>query len=251
MAHPGRPTGEAVGQKRAHRRPSQPGAEADRVIDLLDRRHVVGDQPQRLAPQRLEQPVGDEAVDLVAYDQRPHAERAVDRLCALDRLGRRAFARAHLDERQQVDGVERVADDQPLGPGHVGGQPRRQQPGGRGRDDRVGGRGAAGPRQQLALERLALGCALLDQLRALDGILDGGHERQRALGRERRGRQPSPGSAAALDLAVGGFERLGRWVVEPDVDPGENQPRRPATADHAAPEQPRGARRVLSRRHRL
>ena len=46
------------------------------------------DEPQRLAPQRLEQPVGDEAVDLAAQDERAHADRAVDAAGALARLAR-------------------------------------------------------------------------------------------------------------------------------------------------------------------
>ena len=56
--------GDPVGEERAHAAPAQPGAEADGVVDLLDRGDVVVDEPQRLAPQRLEQPVGDEPVDL-------------------------------------------------------------------------------------------------------------------------------------------------------------------------------------------
>ena len=108
-----------VGEERAHARPAQPGAEADRVVDLLDGRDVVGDEPQRLAPQRLEQAVGDERVDLAAQHERPHPDRAVDGGGALERLGRGPLAAAHLDERQQVDGVERVADREPLGVRHV------------------------------------------------------------------------------------------------------------------------------------
>ena len=74
----------------------------------VDRRHAVVDEPERLAPERLEHAVGDEAVDLLAHDERRHAERAVERLGARDGLRLRALARAQLDERQQVDGVERV-----------------------------------------------------------------------------------------------------------------------------------------------
>ena len=56
----------------------------------LDRRDVVVHEPQRLAPQRLEQAVGDEAVDLVAQAQRAHADRRGRPRRALDRLGRRS-----------------------------------------------------------------------------------------------------------------------------------------------------------------
>ena len=47
-----------------------------------DGRDAVVDQPQRLAPERLEHAVGDEAVDLLAHDERRHAERAVQQLGA-------------------------------------------------------------------------------------------------------------------------------------------------------------------------
>ena len=74
MAHTVRPTGDAVRQERAHLRPAQAGAEADRVVDLLDRGDVVVNEPQRLAPEGLEEPVGDEAVDLPADTERLHSE---------------------------------------------------------------------------------------------------------------------------------------------------------------------------------
>ena len=68
MAHARFAARDPVGEERPHERPPQAGTEADRVVDLLDGGDVVGDEPQRLAPQRLEQTVGDEAVDLGADD---------------------------------------------------------------------------------------------------------------------------------------------------------------------------------------
>ena len=67
-AHARVAAGHAVGEEGAHERPPEAGAEADRVVDLADGRDAVCDQPQRLAPKGLEQPVGDEPVDLL-----PHA----------------------------------------------------------------------------------------------------------------------------------------------------------------------------------
>ena len=98
----------------------RPGAEADRVVDLLDRRDVVGDEPQRLAPERLHQAVGDERVDLPAQHERAHAERRVDLRGPGHRLRRGALTAAQLDERQQVDRVERMPDGEALGVRHVG-----------------------------------------------------------------------------------------------------------------------------------
>ena len=54
-----------VQQECAHDRPSQARAEANRVVDLLDGRDPVVDEPERFSPERLEQAVGDETVDLV------------------------------------------------------------------------------------------------------------------------------------------------------------------------------------------
>ena len=115
VAHPRVPAGDPVGEEGAHERPPQAGAVADRVVDLVHRRDSVVHEPERLAPQRLEQAVGDEAVDLRAHVKRVHADGAIRGGRALDRVGRRRITAAHLDKRQQVDGVERVADDEALG----------------------------------------------------------------------------------------------------------------------------------------
>ena len=66
--------GAPVEQERSHARPEKPRAEADRVVDLLDGRDAVVHEPERLAPQRLEQAVGDEAVDLLSHDEWVHAD---------------------------------------------------------------------------------------------------------------------------------------------------------------------------------
>ena len=100
VAHSLLAAGDAVGEEGAHERPAQAGAVADRVVDLLDRRDPVVHEPERLAPERLEQPVGEEAVDLAADDERVHPHRAEHRLRAFDRLRRRPLARAELDERE-------------------------------------------------------------------------------------------------------------------------------------------------------
>ena len=64
VPHPRLAAGDAVGLEQAHLRPAQPEGVADDVVDLLDGRDVVVDEPQRLAPQRLEQAVADEGLDL-------------------------------------------------------------------------------------------------------------------------------------------------------------------------------------------
>ena len=133
----------------------RPGAVADRVVDLAGRGDAVVHEPERLAPERFEQAVGDEAVDLRAHDERLHAERRVERHRALDGFSATLLAGDDLDERQQVDRVERMTDDEALGVSHVGLQPRRQE------TRRATSRRAASSRrvrvelgEQLALERL-------------------------------------------------------------------------------------------------
>ena len=119
MAHSRFTAGDAVDQERAHEAPSQTGAETYRIVDLCRRGYTVVDQPQGLAPQRLHQPIGDEAVDLLAEDQRMHADAAVHLGGVVLGLLRRSRAAAHLDQRHQVHRVERVPDHQPFRVQHV------------------------------------------------------------------------------------------------------------------------------------
>ena len=104
-----------VRQERAHLRPAEAGTEADRIVHLLDRRDVVVHEPERLTPERLEQAVGDESVDLLANEERLHSDRRVEVERAGDGALRRLLAGDDFDERQEVDGVERVPDHESLG----------------------------------------------------------------------------------------------------------------------------------------
>ena len=120
MRHARLAAAQPVGEERAHDRPAQAGAVADRVIDLRDGRVAVVDQPQCLAPQRLEQPVGQESVDLAAQYERMHAQSAVDLGGTVDGRRRRQIAAAALDQRQQVHGIERMPDREALRVLHLG-----------------------------------------------------------------------------------------------------------------------------------
>ena len=172
VTHAGLAAGDPVGEERPHEAPAQPGAEADGVVDLLDRGHAVVDQPERLAPQRLEQPVGDEPVDLRAAAAAV-ASRRRRRPSAARSTGRGDVSRStdHLDQRQQVHGVERMADDKPLGVVHLGLQLGWQQARGRRREHhRRPGRGPAGGEQRLASAPSARG-ALLHEVDAVRCLL--------------------------------------------------------------------------------
>ena len=99
VAHPLLASGDAVREERPHLREAKARAEAQGVVELLHGGDVVVHEPQRLAPERLEQPVGEEALDLPAHPQRFHAEGRVERRCPLERLLRRLLPCDHLDER--------------------------------------------------------------------------------------------------------------------------------------------------------
>ena len=174
VPHAALAAGDPVGEERAHERPAQPGAVADRVVDLPDRRDAVVHEPERLAPERLQQPVGDEAVDLAAHDQRLHPDG-----------GRTAAARstvsgavrspAHdLDQRQQVDGIERVPDDRAARGGS--GRPASGTAAGPTSRSRRARRVGSAGRSRRAARRLRLSSlrgALLHEV----GARDGGRER--------------------------------------------------------------------------
>ena len=244
MAHAGLAARQPVGEEGAHRRPAQPRAVADGVVDLVHGGEVIGDQPQRLAPQRLEQAVGDEAVDLVADDDGVHGDRPVGRHRSRHRLRRGALRGAHLHQRQQVDRVEGMADDEALGALHLGGEPRGQQArGGRG-DDRVGWSRLAGLGQQGALELLALRGALLDQVDPGHGLLDGVHDGERALGGHGGEGEPPPGAPASLDGVEHSARGVRRWIEQAHVHAVQHEARGPAAADDPGAEQADSAGRV-------
>ena len=105
MAHARVAAGDPVGLKKPHLRPSQAEAVADGVVDLARRRDTVMDEPKRLAPDGLQQPVRDVGRDRAAECQGVHAE-------ALEDLGGGLGAPAdQLDQRKQIDRVEGVGDE--------------------------------------------------------------------------------------------------------------------------------------------
>src|SRR5690606_32391127 len=84
MAHARFAAGNAVDLEQAHLRPAQAEGMADDVVEFLDRRDSVADEPERLAPKRLQEPVADEGFDFLSYHDRFHADCGIDRPCAFD-----------------------------------------------------------------------------------------------------------------------------------------------------------------------
>ena len=89
-----------------------------------------------------------------------------------DRAGRLAGLRAaaDLDERQQVDRVERMTHDETLGMGEALLKPCRQQPRGRRPDHHLRSRGRVDLGQHAAFKVFALGQAFLHEIDVAHGI---------------------------------------------------------------------------------
>ncbi len=67
MCHPLLSAGKTVDFEEAHLRPAQAEAEADRIVDFLGGCDIILDEPEGLAPDRLEKPIGQVRIDLLAH----------------------------------------------------------------------------------------------------------------------------------------------------------------------------------------
>ena len=144
MAHSAAAAAESECQESPHERPSDSASESHRVVNLLRRRNVVARQPQRLAPQRLHQAVGDEAVYFLSHQQRAHSAFAVKGLRRGDCLRRGFFAAANLHQRQKINRIKRMPDAQALRMLHSRLQAAGQKSGGGGGQNGLRGQGGVG-----------------------------------------------------------------------------------------------------------
>jgi hypothetical protein len=205
VRHAALAAGEVEGQHRAVDRPAQPGAGGDRQVDLLDGCLTGVDHVQRLAPERLLQPVGDEAGHLVVHGDDGLAGVPVEVGGPGDRVGRGRGAADHLDQRDEVRRVERVPDHGPLGMGALGLHLAHGVAGRGGGDHDVDRGRRVDVGQQGALELEVLGRALLDEVGTCAGraqvaldrqVVEARALRQAELGQRRPGRLhqvPQPG----------------------------------------------------------
>ncbi|MCY1502595.1 hypothetical protein D9M68_366950 [compost metagenome] len=92
VAHAGFAAGDAIGLEQAHLRPAHAEGIAHDVVERFGIADVVLDQPERLAPERLEQAVADESLDLLGDDDALHADLLDALHGALDRRLRRLLA---------------------------------------------------------------------------------------------------------------------------------------------------------------
>ena len=234
MAHARLAAGDPVGLEQAHLGPAQAEGIADHVVEGLDVADVVLDQPEGLAPQRLQQPVADEGVDLPGDVDALHAHRLEERDRVADRLRRSLPAADDLDQRQEIDRVVGMGDEQPLRMPQPRLQVARQEARGRGADQGIRpGRGVDLPEHPL-LQVDALRHALLDPVGIRHRLGDARMEGQGAAGRQRRPRQSGIGDLGIGDDLADDPLGLRMGVEERDVDAGEKEAGDPASADDAA-----------------
>ncbi len=111
MAHPRFAARDPVILEQAHLRPADAEAVADHVVDLFRCGDAVADQPQRLAPDRLKEPVANMCVDLGADVQRVHPDGGQHVLGVRHNVGRICGRGHKFGQRQQIDRVERMRDE--------------------------------------------------------------------------------------------------------------------------------------------
>ena len=115
MRHPAFAARDAIGLEQPHLRPSQPEPQPDRLVDFFCRRNVVLDQPQGLAPDRLQKPIRDMRVDFGPHDQGAHAHTLQNLVCLGQNTGI-TTARDQFDQWQKVDRVEGMRDQKAFAP---------------------------------------------------------------------------------------------------------------------------------------
>ena len=138
---------EVEGHVRPHCRPAQPGAGADRGIDILHAGQAGDDRADRLPPQRRLQPVRQMPSGLLADMNRAFADVAVEVQAPGHGLRRGVTARDHFHQRDQMRRVERVADGEARGGPEAGLHVAHDQPGGAGREDRLRPQHRVDPRE--------------------------------------------------------------------------------------------------------
>ena len=237
MLHPRFPAREAVEEEGAHDAPAKTGAVGDRLIDLPGGGDPVVDEVEGLAPDRFEEAVRDECVDLRVEHEGMHADRSVEVGGVFLRFRGRGVSADYLDEGQQVDGDEGVADEDSLPRRAVRLEAAREEARGRGGDDRVGASGPARASEEGALHLLALGRALLNEGRPLDRFLDARHDLDPAGGNGRREGEPGVGAGRVLERLVDPVPGARVGIVDPDVDAVHREPRRPSGPGDARPEE--------------
>ena len=109
----------AIGFEQPHLCPAQAKPETDGIIYFFGCGDAVFNQPQRLAPYRLKEPVCHKGFNFLGKGQRMHAD--AGKIRARTRNGVRLcrLAPDKLDKGQEIDRVEGMPDKQPAGMPHL------------------------------------------------------------------------------------------------------------------------------------
>jgi hypothetical protein len=179
MRHTALTAGEVEREHRPLERPTETRTIGDRAVDLLDRGLALLDHVQGLPPLCLLQSVGDEAGDFAVHADDGLADVGEEVCGPVDSGGRRGLSADDLDQRDEVGRIERMADDESLGVGRLGGHFGHAVSRGRRADHDVRRAHLVDPGQQSAFEREVLGCGLLDELGVSDRLGEVGVDRPR------------------------------------------------------------------------
>jgi hypothetical protein len=152
----------------------------------------------------------------------------------------RQCAPDEFDQREQVDGIERVGDQESPGRDHRALQVGRQQAGGARCDDDVRWCGAADVREDPLLEFELLRHVLLDEIGPACHRLEVGREREFAFRRQRRQRESRERRLRVRDRLAHPLLHFRADVRGDHVDAEVQCTRRPAAADDAGAEQAKG-----------
>src|SRR6266404_3837918 len=102
-------------KERSEQGPPQARPMRNRRVDIFHARDALGNEIERLLPQRGLEPVGDVTHDLAAQMYRMFPDRPVECECALDRLRRRQLPARNLDKRDQVRWIEGMTEHDAFG----------------------------------------------------------------------------------------------------------------------------------------
>ena len=173
----------------------------DGCVEFLGAGRALVDKVQGFAPKRFLQTVGQEAGDFRPHLQRLHAKFGVDFDSAIDVRCRGASAPEHLDQRQQIDRIERMADDDAFGVFAIGLERAGQKAGRTGSDDYLRWRRSIDLGMQKALQVEPFRRAFLHEICLCAGILQRRRAAQPRLAGTRKEpelaeRRPSVGHGA-------------------------------------------------------
>ncbi|MDE1187855.1 MAG: hypothetical protein PW844_15440 [Pantoea sp.] len=234
MPHARFAAGDPVGLEQAHLRPAQAEGIADDVVQRLDGADIVLDQPERLAPQGFQQAVADEGLDLAGDVDTLHADGYQPVHGGLDRLRRCLGATDDLHQRQEIDGIVGVGDEQPLGMIHVTLQVRWQQARGGGTDQGIRLCGRIDLVEHAALQVEPLGHAFLDPVGICHRLFQAGAEGELAAWRQRCAGQHAVGALGIGQHFADDALRFRMRIEDLDVDAGQQEAGNPPPADNAA-----------------